>query len=601
MKLRSYFIFLFVSAGLLYSQTDPAKFFYGFYHEKSQFERAKNLNRLAVYYLNSNLDSAKKYASIMVDFVRKTRNNRWIARALFYHADVEGKQNNFSGQIYYLEQGCKVLEKIHDSVGMAKGYNRMALLYTQLHEMDRALQMMERFVAVSICLKDTMYFYQWSRANCTMGEICLYQKDYKKALQYFDLAATQSIKGLLTKWMRADLFYQTGQAYAGLHNYEKALEYYRQALIRNQEEDNTDAAIRNQSAIADVYMKTGKLSEAEQLLVESKALIPKVMNKRVLLDFYSRFIDLYEAKKDHEKRSEYLQLYSELNHIIDKQTFSENLALAKTKYETNEKEKENFVLLQKTRLQDLELRNNRLMTTVLFAAVLFFLLLSFLIFNQYRLRNRQKTLETEQKLLRSQMNPHFLFNSLMAIESFVYSNEPKTAGLYLSSFAKLMRLILENSREDYISLQQEIDTLKHYLELQKLRFDNGFDYTIHITANIDVDATLIPPMLAQPFIENSIEHGLMNIKRKGAITIQFYREKDHLLFEVSDNGPGFSTDIVSASKQHRSLATQITNERLKLFNKRKRRTVNLYEENIKNASDEVMGGRVKFVIPYNTL
>ncbi len=178
-------------------------------------------------------------------------------------------------------------------------------------------------------------------------------------------------------------------------------------------------------------------------------------------------------------------------------------------------------------------------------------------------KQREKFLITEQKLLRSQMNPHFIFNALTAIQSFIFRNEPKEAGRYLSKFAKLMRLFLQNTRQEFVLLRQELETIEHYMELQRLRFNGRFDYKITCDMNLDPDRIKLPPMMTQPFIENAIEHGFMDIHYKGNIAVCFQLTDNALEIKISDNGIGINH--TKKQKNHKSLATLITKERLHNF------------------------------------
>jgi len=175
-----------------------------------------------------------------------------------------------------------------------------------------------------------------------------------------------------------------------------------------------------------------------------------------------------------------------------------------------------------------------------------------------------------QKVLRSQMNPHFIFNSLNAIQSYVLKNDTKQAVKYLGSFAKLIRMILDGSRYDYISLNKEISLLEYYLDLQQLRFGDKFSWSLDVDHRIDVESCLIPVMLAQPFIENAIEHGVQQLEGKGSVKISFTKQKEIIVFKVSDNGIGrdASKKIQKDSfKTNDSLSTNIFKERLFTLNK----------------------------------
>ena len=223
-----------------------------------------------------------------------------------------------------------------------------------------------------------------------------------------------------------------------------------------------------------------------------------------------------------------------------------------------------------------------------------------MVFRQQRRRNklREELLEMQQRLLRTQMNPHFIFNSLLSIQNFIYKNEPGQAGKYLSRFAKLIRLILRSSRKEVITLEEEIEFLNYYLALQKLRFKKRFDYQFDIDEKIRQEQVYIPPMLAQPFIENAIEHGLKDISHEGIIQIRFFMENSYLVFEVEDNGVGIYRSEREKSLtegNHESLGQQITYDRLRLLNK-KNKKVSYSADEIRDEKGNVKGTKIQFRI-----
>ncbi|MEO1254964.1 MAG: histidine kinase, partial [Bacteroidota bacterium] len=204
--------------------------------------------------------------------------------------------------------------------------------------------------------------------------------------------------------------------------------------------------------------------------------------------------------------------------------------------------------------------------------------------------------ELEQRFLRSQLNPHFIFNSMGAIQQYLLTESAEKASDYMSVFSKLMRQILENSREDFITLEEEVSMLKNYLELQKLRFQNNFEYTIEIDESLDSAYDGIPPMFAQPFIENALEHGLFK-RDQNTIKIKFLKVSDELIqLEIMDNGIGVSETIAKTTK-HQSLATKITNERLEKMQVTYKTTISLQAENIKNDSGEIEGYHIRLSLP----
>lgn len=173
------------------------------------------------------------------------------------------------------------------------------------------------------------------------------------------------------------------------------------------------------------------------------------------------------------------------------------------------------------------------------------------------------------KSLRSQMNPHFIFNSLNSVNAFISQNNEREANKYLARFAKLMRQILDQSESEFISLAQEIEILQLYVQLENDRFKDAFNYTITIDESIDQDLYQIPPMLVQPFVENAIWHGLRYKNEGGQLTIRFINRHTFLEIKIVDNGIGrLASERLKTKnqKEHKSAATSIVENRVKTIN-----------------------------------
>ncbi|MEM1325430.1 MAG: histidine kinase [Bacteroidota bacterium] len=265
----------------------------------------------------------------------------------------------------------------------------------------------------------------------------------------------------------------------------------------------------------------------------------------------------------------YLEKYKEANDSLFSQETTENMQRLETLYETEKKERALAQLEQETSLQSLRLKQRNLwIIGILIGASL--LLFTIYLWSQKRVLQRERDMQaTEQKLLRLQMNPHFLFNALSSIQSFLFDkSNVHTAIHYLANFAQLMRQILEYSREQYISLDDEIRTLENYLSLQQLRYDHAFAYDIRVADDLNRWETLIPPLMAQPFVENAIEHGRLHMIKDGNIQLLFTRKDNQLQLIIEDNGIGRTRALeLKAPKQHQSLATKITKDRIALLNR----------------------------------
>lgn len=226
--------------------------------------------------------------------------------------------------------------------------------------------------------------------------------------------------------------------------------------------------------------------------------------------------------------------------------------------------------------------------------------------SQIRLRERenlQRSIElasNELKALRAQMNPHFIFNSLNSIQHFIMSSDEASASKYLNKFAKLIRIILNNSEKPSVSIREELEALKLYLELECLRFDNKFSYEINVEAPIDIDNYELPAMLIQPYVENAILHGLNPKNEKGTLKVDIKEENNFIICRISDNGIGRKRagEMKGKSmKVHNSLGTKITMDRLALLNKINNSNLSVNIKDLFAADNTAAGTEVEIFIP----
>jgi LytS/YehU family sensor histidine kinase len=222
-----------------------------------------------------------------------------------------------------------------------------------------------------------------------------------------------------------------------------------------------------------------------------------------------------------------------------------------------------------------------------------------MLIRQGRINSEHRAVILEQKVLRLQMNPHFIFNALTNIVKFIQENRNNSAIQFLNKFSKLLRTTLESSREDFISLEDEIICLRSYLELQHIRFGNKFDYRITADELVDPENTIIPPMLIQPFVENAIEHGLRHKEGIGHLDVRFSRRDSTILCEIEDDGIGRENAIKihQDQRKHRSLATFIIRERIDGLNKKLNKKIKLAIIDKKSDSNQALGTIVRLEFP----
>ena len=253
-------------------------------------------------------------------------------------------------------------------------------------------------------------------------------------------------------------------------------------------------------------------------------------------DAYKLLYLVYDHRGQTDSAYHYYRSYIQTKEsLTDDQTkgrFAANGYEQKIELLNNEK----LISQQKLKIQDQQLKNESVLRNILIAFVFVVLLVSLLLLRNALLKRRNekltsenlqrelqhKTIEMEMQALRAQMNPHFIFNCLNSINRFIMKNESQAASDYLTQFSRLIRMVLTNSKKAWIPLEDEMDMLRLYLDMEKLRFKDAFHYELYYANGVDPACLFIPPLLLQPFVENAIWHGLMHKKENGLVTISFY-------------------------------------------------------------------------------
>ncbi len=348
---------------------------------------------------------------------------------------------------------------------------------------------------------------------------------------------------------KMDAFLQLGKMYATIGNYEKAMKYATEGAVLANKTNNKK------------YKKAFFLLLAESYYDKSKSVNDSIINEEVR-DIAAEIKYKYYLKD--------------------------------SLYKTAERENS---LKEEVIIRDNELKLARLEKYLWIAGVIaLLLLLGFVLslMNVRKIKMQNKQLLTEQKLRRSQMNPHFIFNSIQNVRSLINNKQETEAVKYINKFSALTRQILESSDESYTSLTEEIELIENYIVLQQLLYTNKFTYSITVEESIDTDSIFIPPMLSQPFIENAIKHGLSNKIENGLLKIRFYMKKKSLIFEVIDNGNGF--DPSKKQENHKSMAMEITRNRLVHYTKNNNFVV--HADNIIDEYKNCIGAKISYEIPY---
>lgn len=536
------------------------------------------------------LDSALKISE-------QLGSKRGIASVTLNKGNAYYALGDYAKSLEYILASYKMQLELNDSLGIAKTINNLASIYLSQHEDDKALEWYQKGISILSALgnKGTMV----SALN-NIGQVYTRKMQYDDAIKYYQRSISIAIPdgnpdGAITAFLGISDIYTTK------NNLNEAIFYLKKAESLIDQTGNIFKQNHMYIVGGTIYEKKKDYETAivyyEKALKSSEALGMKIFESDALLALSG----CYKKLNKYETALNYLDQYANLNDSMRTAEKIKQIAEMHTKFETENKQKEDVILEGQLKLKSLELKTNQLLLISLGVLLVFLIVLGGLIFRNSKIKLEHRSLQLEQKLLRTQMNPHFIFNALITIEGYIYENEPKQAGKYLSDFSRLMRLILESSLQEYIPLKKELETLKFYLELQKLRMDDKFSYTIDTSLIENLEEVHIPPMLTQPFIENSIEHGFRGKTNHGHISIEYkLTGKNDLQVTVIDNGAGinYNQQAVNESEQfHRPSAIQITKERLVVLNKSKRKKVQFRISDLSDEGKDGTGTKVVFTVP----
>lgn len=305
-----------------------------------------------------------------------------------------------------------------------------------------------------------------------------------------------------------------------------------------------------------------------------------------------------------EDASEHFALYVNAVNEVKRTRNQDLIAVLEADSEYEKTQNQITLLASENKLKDLKILQSRIINYGLGSIFIVLVFLGYLFIRQNKMKAEHKTILLEQKLLRLQMNPHFIFNALSNILNLIDNNQNKKAAGYLTTFSKLLRTTLESTRENFVPFEKEVTSLRNYLELQKLRYGNKFNYTVEVDEKIEEDDMAIPPMLVQPIIENAIEHGIRHKTTPGRIDVRFNLKGKKIICEVEDDGVGREKAWEAEVKEkigHKSLATEIIRDRIKTLNKKFKEKIKLEIIDLKSETMEALGTKVVLDIPYGSV
>jgi hypothetical protein len=367
-----------------------------------------------------------------------------------------------------------------------------------------------------------------------------------------------------------------GQATSASGSPMEAMNAYSKALAFFEQQNAPQKMAEAYHLIGVNSLGLKKAIEAEKNLNKSINIYTNLKDNRGIHENYYALSEVYVLMGKPQLAYNYLKKYTA---FLQKTSFSiDSKAVEELTQTHSREERERLINDQEEKLtkglkekEILQLQSDRQLLGIVIVVVVFFLsgLILFFVNRQRNTLQEQRETEMSQTLLRSQMNPHFIFNALSVIQSYIYENTPEKTSSFLVNFSRLIRLILENSPKEFITIDIEREILTKYLTTQKLRFEDRFNFELRMDEDLIAKRALIPPMITQPFVENSIEHGQLHTISEGMIQIIMREQEGMLIIEVNDNGVGREKAAkIKTNTNHKSMAMDITRERIRILNKK---------------------------------
>lgn len=504
------------------------------YQELGDFQKAAD-------YLYRSLKGLEAMKGYPKDFIERSKGMLYLNISVVFT-----RLNQTAKSIFYIKKSIQIFKKHKEDYLLSGSYLNAGNTYLEnnLIESEKYLDS-----AFSIAKKNE-FANVLVRYYINKGKIRNRNKKYIEAIDFFNSGE----KYILANDMASQLDLTQGRAESNLYDkkYKEAEKYFLQANELAKKYEIKFREFENSEHLSTIYENLG--------------------DKEKALKYYKHFILLRDSTIGIDKKIAALEIRS--------------------KFEADKKEA----------IAKAEIRNQKKLKNYSIIGVLILLLGAIAIFVFYKkhrdsmqkqneLLYKAKVADTDMRILRLQMNPHFIFNSLNSISDYISKNDIQNADYYLSKFAKLMRGILENSEEKEIPLADELKMLELYMQLEGSRLNYKFTYEIKISDDVDPEITMVPPLILQPFVENSIWHGLAEKDGGGKITIEVTRDNSLLNCIVEDNGVGRKEAKPSSGK---SYGMKITKDRIELLNKLKNSNASI------NLIDLEKGTRVEVKLPFET-
>ncbi len=612
-------------------------------HTTADSIQLEALNKIAFLYYQLNPDSGLAYANRQIGLSEQLQHRRYLGKAYFNQGINYWAKGQYNKTLESYKTSRAILEKYGTPKNVANLNNSMAVTYQTLADYPSALKLYLDNLKLFEQSKDS---FMIALTCSNIGIVYKYLKQYDKSISFYQRAVDLNSHGGNTKEL-ADNYGNMGNVYEARKMADSAVANYQRQYSLSKQVDYIKGMAAGNAGMGTSYISSGKYAAAIQPLQDAlsvyeklgdqnnQATVLKSMGDAALAGgdqtkaaaYYHQSFDIFKAieniygqaenlqqlaliyqqQADYKKAYEAQQQFAALKDSIFNDEKKEAVTQMEMRYLFEKKEDslqdahEKRELLAKAEVNRQSTIKNAIGwgSVALFAAAV----AGFVLYkkrNDARQRQQEaefktEVINTEMKALRAQMNPHFIFNSLNSIGDYITKNNVPEADRYLGKFARLMRMILENSEQKQVPLSEDLKALELYMQLERLRMNNQFDYTIQVDDAINAEETMVPPLLLQPFVENSIWHGLAHKQGNGKLLIHIQSQhEDMIKCSVEDDGIGRAQSALvktAGPNESTSLGMKITQARIDILNR---------IENSKaavNIIDLQQGLRVELLLP----
>lgn len=550
-------------------------------------------------YLLGNLTEALNYGLLSLERINESGDSDPDIWVDIYSniAAVYREIGDFTQALDYYMKASKIIDIVDDPKKSGIMFGNIGNVYLDIGKFQKAIEYYKKAIDF---FRPISFDIGLAINNNNLGIAWFQIEDYDKALHYYQIASKLydslgDIRGI------ALITNNIGFSYKRKGLTSLALPYLKKSMELQKKLGAEIALGKTLSNLGSLYTELGDYDSSLYYLDQAQTLAVEMGSLKVLELNAANYSDFFMASGDNEKALDWYKKFKVLSDSSFSAQSDRLLTEMNTKYETTQKEKEISLLKKENEIQILEKAKDEQLFYFVVFSLLFIVILVYAIFSIRNTRNAKKMAEFERIALRTQMKPHFIFNALSSIQTFILESDMRNADRYISKFARLIRMILESSKMPTIMLEDELHILRLYIEIEKMRLEDKFEYSIEVNPSINAKSILISSMLLQPFVENAIWHGISPKEGQGKLLIHVDQDETCIKCTIEDDGVGRS----HAAEQnklpgHKSMGIMITEKRLYLLHRRKRLKKQYFMvEDLMNKGLAV-GTRVNIYIPFET-